>query len=52
LAAVLKSRAGVDVELQPGGRGDFEVTIDGRKIFSKKALDRFPTEDEILTQVQ
>jgi selenoprotein W-related protein len=30
------------------GGGAFEVTLDGKKIFSKKATGRFPENDEIL----
>lgn len=31
-----------------GGGGEFEVTIDGRLVFSKKAEGRFPEPEEIL----
>jgi selenoprotein W-related protein len=30
------------------GGGLFEVTVDGKKIFSKKETGRFPEHDEIL----
>jgi len=30
------------------GGGVFEVTVDGKLIFSKKALGRFPNEGEIV----
>jgi selT/selW/selH-like putative selenoprotein len=37
------------VDLKPGGRGDFVVTVDGRKVFDKKRQGgRFPEESEIL----
>jgi hypothetical protein len=29
------------------GGGVFEITVDGQLKFSKKALHRFPTDDEI-----
>jgi len=29
------------------GGGVFEITVDGRKVFSKKALGRFPEEGEV-----
>jgi selenoprotein W-related protein len=32
----------------PSRGGVFEVTVDGRLVFSKKALGRFPNEGEIL----
>ena len=31
-----------------GGGGEFEVTVDGRLVFSKRAEGRFPEHDEIL----
>jgi len=30
-----------------GQTGDFEVAIDGRQIFSKRALNRFPEPGEV-----
>jgi len=35
------------VELAPGGGGVFEVSRDGRLVFSKKAVGRFPSWDEL-----
>jgi len=35
------------VELVKSGGGVFEITLDGTLAFSKKALDRFPTDDEV-----
>jgi predicted Rdx family selenoprotein len=32
--------------------GVFEITADGRPLFSKKALGRFPTDAEIETMAQ
>lgn len=43
----LKQRFGADVELVRGGGGVFEISVDGRLVFSKKELGRFPTDDEI-----
>ncbi|MQY63616.1 MAG: SelT/SelW/SelH family protein [Calditrichaeota bacterium] len=34
--------------LIPSGGGVFEFTIDGRLLFSKKSLGRFPEDEEIL----
>ena len=42
----------VDVQLVKGSGGVFEVTVDGRLVFSKKALDRFPLYAEIPTLLQ
>jgi len=38
----------VDSELTAGSGGVFEITVDGTKVFSKKALGRFPEAGEIL----
>jgi len=39
---------GADVTLRRTGGGVFEITVDGRLAWSKKATGRFPTEAEIL----
>lgn len=36
-----------DVTLVPGSRGVFEITIDGRLAWSKKACGRFPEDAEL-----
>jgi len=38
---------GADVELVPGVGGVFEITIDGKLLFSKKQTGRFPTDEEV-----
>ena len=43
----MKSTFGVESKLVPGAGGVFEVTVDGTKLFSKKALERFPEDGEI-----
>lgn len=48
MAAVLKEELGIDAELIKGSGGVFEVVADGKLIFSKKAVGRFPEDDEIL----
>jgi len=45
---VLRQEAGVEVRLESGERGAFEVVADGVLIFSKKATGRFPNDAEIL----
>jgi selT/selW/selH-like putative selenoprotein len=35
------------VELRPGDKGTFEVTLDGETVFSKKQQKRFPRQDEL-----
>ena len=38
---------GADVELVKSSGGVFEVTVDDRLVFSKKALGRFPEQGEL-----
>jgi selenoprotein W-related protein len=48
LAAELKKDLGVDATLTPGSGGVFDVIADGKTIFSKKQVERFPEVVEIL----
>lgn len=48
MAAEIKRERGIDATLVGGSGGVFEVTIDGRLVFSKKATGRHPEIDEIL----
>jgi len=43
----LKNTFGAEVELVPSTGGVFEITVDGKLIFSKKEMQRFPEEGEI-----
>jgi selT/selW/selH-like putative selenoprotein len=43
----LKREFGVDAELIEGSNGVFDVTVNGRLIFSKDKLFRFPDDGEI-----
>ena len=52
MAAKIKDQFGIDTELIQGSGGQFEVVVDGRLIFSKKAEGRFPADDEVLSQLQ
>jgi selenoprotein W-related protein len=47
LAAELKRDLGVEATLTPGHGGVFDVTVDGKVIFSKKRVGRFPEPGEI-----
>lgn len=40
------------MELIPGTGGVFEVVADGREVFSKKKVGRFPTAEEVLALLQ
>jgi len=40
-------KPGNEVELVKGKGGVFEISVDGKLVFSKKALGRFPTDEEL-----
>ena len=40
-----------DIALRRSGGGVFEITVDGRLAFSKKATGRFPTDEEVLASL-
>lgn len=44
---LMKKVAGAEVTLRRSGGGVFEITVDGRLAYSKKATGRFPTEAEM-----
>jgi len=48
LAAELLNLLGQDSELIEGSGGVFEIEYQGKLIFSKKKLGRFPEENEIV----
>jgi len=52
LAAELKKRLGVESNLIAGGGGVFEVSTNGKMIFSKKSEGRFPDPEEIVGALQ
>jgi selenoprotein W-related protein len=45
---MLQEKYGADVELVPGVGGVFEITVDGKLMFSKKQMGRFPTDEEVI----
>ena len=45
---MLERERGATTELVKGGRGQFDVEVDGRLIFSKWETHRFPKTEEIL----
>ncbi len=49
MAARIESRFGLRPTLMESGGGVFEVTVNGKLIFSKKKMGRFPEEEEILS---
>ena len=38
---------GAEIELVESGGGVFEIAIDGKLVYSKKATGRFPTPEEV-----
>jgi len=52
LAAELKQHFGVDTTLTAGSGGVFDVIVDGKTVFSKKAVGRFPQEGEVLGKLR
>jgi selT/selW/selH-like putative selenoprotein len=48
LAATIKQEFRCAVDLIPGANGIFEVSADGKTLFSKRQSVRFPKEDEIV----
>ncbi len=48
---ILANRPDADVTLQRSSGGVFEVMVDGRLRYSKKATGRFPTEAEVLSSL-
>jgi len=52
LAAEITSELDVDATPSPGGRGQFDVLVDGRMLFSKQAEGRFPEDGEIVARLR
>ena len=48
LAQRIKTETGVEPQLIPSSGGVFEVVCDGRLVFSKRKLGRFPEDDEVM----
>lgn len=48
MAAELKSELGIECALVASHGGVFEVTVDGKTVFSKRALGRFPDDGEVV----
>jgi selenoprotein W-related protein len=48
LADELKKELGLESNLTPGGGGVFDVSVDGKTVFSKKLVGRFPEPGEVV----
>ena len=51
MAAELRKARNLEPSLIKGSGGVFEVMLDGRLIFSKKQLGRFPELNELLEKI-
>lgn len=51
MAAILVDERGAEVTLVPGGRGEFTIWLDGRKVFDKRDHGDFPDRDAVLAAV-
>ncbi|RMF45963.1 MAG: SelT/SelW/SelH family protein [Deltaproteobacteria bacterium] len=49
MAARFRQRFAAETELIESSGGVFEVIVDGRLVHSKKATDRFPDEEALLS---
>jgi selT/selW/selH-like putative selenoprotein len=52
LAAEIEQKFGTSVQLIKGRDGVFEVSVDGKIIFSKKAIGRFPGPGEVAASLE
>jgi predicted Rdx family selenoprotein len=50
VAALIKDRLKLDAEIEPGGRGEFTVWVDGTKV-AEKSRTGFPAEPAIVEAV-
>ena len=52
MAAAISTDLGIETELIRGGKGIFDVIVDGQKIYSKYETGRFPEDEEVLAQLR
>jgi len=52
LAAEIKKEFAIDSQLVRGSGGIFDVSVDNKRIFSKKEEGRFPSEKEIIDKLR
>lgn len=51
MAALIKEQLTLDADLQPGGRGEFSVWVDGTKVVEKSRTG-FPAEPAVILAVK
>ena len=52
MQSAIKDKYGIVATLIEGHGGAFEVSVDGKRIFSKLKTFRFPENDEILAKLE
>ena len=52
MQAAIKHKYGITAGLKEGFGGIFEVTIDGKIVYSNKTTYRFPTNEEIFEKIE
>ena len=48
---MIKEKLGADADVEPGGRGELSVWVDGKKV-AEKSFRGFPADAELLQAVQ
>ena len=48
----LKKNLGADIELVAGGNGVFDISLNGKMIYSKFEQERFPQPDDIIKLIK
>jgi predicted Rdx family selenoprotein len=51
VAALIKQDSGADADLEPGGRGELSVWVDGKKVV-EKTMRGFPGDADVLKAVK
>ncbi len=51
MAALIKDSLGADSDLEPGGRGEFTVWVDGKKVV-EKSRSGFPADSTLIQAVK
>ena len=52
MQAAIKTEFGVTASLEGGHGGVFDVTLDGKRIYSKDETYRFPTNEEVFAGIR
>ena len=48
---MIKKEAGLETDLEPGGRGEFSVWVDGKKV-AEKSMRGFPGDADLIHNVK